>query len=239
MSAAEGQPGLLGAIARDRSRAQWLLALGVSALIVVPAELDRHHVASRSVGGRVFGALVVWLILGSIVRLLMYLVARFSLANLVRRDPTAVAEQWTIRYAVLALIAAVVLSGGIRVGLKAAGVSVATGIGVLIVDGLFLGALLPLYRAGRLRGADLGLRRTAGGAGAGVVMLAVVAYVLASTTWVLIAHPPRVQSNFAGLAHRSTAVIVLTGIALCVSAPVVEEIFFRDFSIAPCATSSP
>ena len=58
-------------------------------------------------------------------------------------------------------------------------------------------------------------------------MLAVVAYLLASAIWVLIVHPPRIESNIAGIAHHSTTVIVLTGIALCVSAPVVEEIFFR------------
>jgi uncharacterized protein len=227
MTSAEQRPAAIGATTLEQSRAQWLLALGASALIVLPTELDRRHFTSSSAGGRAFGALVAWLLLGSILRLLTYLVVRFSLAKLVRRAPTAAAERWTIRYAVLALVAALILSGAIRLALKAAGVSVAAGIGALIIDAFFLGALLPLYRAGRLRPADLGLRRTVGGPGAGVVVLAVVTYSLASTIWVLIVRPPRIQSNITGIADRSTAVIVLTGIALCVSAPVVEEIFFR------------
>jgi membrane protease YdiL (CAAX protease family) len=212
---------------QKRSRVQWLLALGVSALIFLPVELDRHHFASRSEGTRVFGALLAWLILGSFLRLLIYLVTRFSLAGLIRRVPTVTAEKWTIRYAVLALIAAVVVSGGIGLTLKAAGVHVAAGIGVLIADGCFLCTLLPLYRARRLQPSDVGLRRTVGSTGVGVVVLALVGYWLASAIWVVLVRPPRIQSNVAGIAHHSTAVIVLTGIALCVSAPVVEEIFFR------------
>jgi uncharacterized protein len=227
MTSAEQPPEAFGATKLEQPRAQWLLALGASALAVLPEELDRRHFTSSSAGSRVFGALVAWLLLGSILRLLTYLVVRFSLAKLVRRDPTAAAEQWTIRYAVLALIAAVIVSGAIKVALEAVGASVPAGIGALIIDAFFLGALQPLYRAGRLRPADLGLRRTVGGTGAGAVVLAVVAYSLASTIWVLIVRPPRIQSNIAGIADRSTAVIVLTGIALCASAPVVEEIFFR------------
>jgi membrane protease YdiL (CAAX protease family) len=47
--------------------------------------------------------------------------------------------------------------------------------------------------------------------------------------WRTIVSLPRIEDGLGGLPQRSTLVIVLTGVALCLSAPIVEEIFFRGF----------
>jgi membrane protease YdiL (CAAX protease family) len=217
----------LDALVKDRGRLYWMIALVASALLVLAGELDRKHVAGRPAGRVVTSAVIAWLLYALVIRLVIYVVARFSLAKIVRLSPTAVAERWTTRYAVIALVAVLLAARALALALKAAGVPLATGIGILIIDSLFLSALVPLYRSGRLRAADLGLRWTRGAPGVGLVVVALLAYSVLSGVWVSLVRPPRFQSNIAGLAHRSSAVIVLTGMALCLSAPVTEEIFFR------------
>jgi membrane protease YdiL (CAAX protease family) len=101
--------------------------------------------------------------------------------------------------------------------------------GVLILDVLFLVALIPLYRAGRLGLADLGIRKTPRRLGVGLFLLGVIGHIGFDSLWRLIFTLPRIEDGLGGLPHRSTVVIVLTGVALCLSAPIVEEIFFRGF----------
>jgi membrane protease YdiL (CAAX protease family) len=101
--------------------------------------------------------------------------------------------------------------------------------GVLIIDVLFLVALIPLYRAGRLGLADLGIRQTPRKLGVGLFLLGLTGTICFNGVWRAIVSLPRIEGGLGGLPHRSTLVIVLTGVALCLSAPVVEEIFFRGF----------
>ena len=143
--------------------------------------------------------------------------------------PTARARKWSARYALVALVLATVLAGAVAFAFKAAGVDVPLGVSALILDGAFLAAMVPLSRAGALHAVDLGLRRAPAARSVGLALLALVAYGLSSGLWHALAHPPPVHSNFAGIANRSTVVVVLAGFTAVVSAPVVEEIFFRGF----------
>jgi membrane protease YdiL (CAAX protease family) len=119
------------------------------------------------------------------------------------------------------------VSGVVVLALRLVGVRIPIGLGVLIRDAIFLATLAPLYRSGSLRTVDLGLRRVPGARSVGLVLLGLLAYGWFSVLWTSAVHPPPVRSPFLGIAHQSTIVIVLTGFAAAVSAPVVEEIFFR------------
>lgn len=110
-----------------------------------------------------------------------------------------------------------------------AGVHIRHGPGVLILEAVFLATLVPLYRSGSLRAVDLGLRRVPGARSVALALLGLLTYGLASALWTSFVHAPSVRSPFAGIAHQSTVVIMLTGFAAAVAAPVVEEIFFRGF----------
>jgi membrane protease YdiL (CAAX protease family) len=137
---------------------------------------------------------------------------------------------WTVRYAALAFIAVIALSWCVSEVRSLAGLGWPEATrGVLIVDVLFLLTLVPLRRAGHLGLADLGVRKTPRKLAVGLVLLALTGTTLFDTAWRLIVSLPRIEDGLTGLSHRSTLVIVLTGAALCFSAPIVEEIFFRGF----------
>jgi membrane protease YdiL (CAAX protease family) len=143
--------------------------------------------------------------------------------------PTARAQRWTVRYALASLVVALVTAGGLAVALAGVGVTLPRGPGVLVIDAMFLATLVPLYRSGSLRPIDLGLRPVPGARSVGLVLLGLIIYGWSSALWSSWVHPPPVHSTFAGVGQQSTIVIVLTGFAAAVSAPVVEEIFFRGF----------
>jgi hypothetical protein len=135
-----------------------------------------------------------------------------------------------VRYAVLAFLAVIGLSLCVELvkSLAGWGWPEATR-GGLIIDVLFLLTLVPLYRSGRLGLADLGIRKTPRKLAVGLVLLGLTGTTLFDAVWRALVSLPRVEDGLVGLPHRGTLVIVLTGVALCFSAPVVEEIFFRGF----------
>jgi membrane protease YdiL (CAAX protease family) len=90
-----------------------------------------------------------------------------------------------------------------------------------------LSALIPLYRSGRLSARDLGLRAAPGARAVGLCLLALAVYFAFADISLNVLGHPKTSNPFAGIAHRSTLVIVVTGLAAAVGAPVVEEIFFR------------
>ncbi len=98
--------------------------------------------------------------------------------------------------------------------------------GALWFDLAWLLSLIPLRRAGTLRAADLGLRATPALRAIGLTLLVFVASALFDGYWRSRLGLGPVTSPFSGIAAKSTAIIVLTGIAAVVS-PVVEEVFFR------------
>jgi membrane protease YdiL (CAAX protease family) len=143
--------------------------------------------------------------------------------------PTMRSQHWTVRYALVAYVTLCVSAVAVALVLGFAGVSAPVGVGVLIVEAIMLSTLFPLYRSGSLRAIDLGLRRVPGARSVGLVLLGLFVYVLLSVLWMSLVHLPPVRSTFDRIAHQSTIVIVLTGFAVAVGAPVVEEIFFRGF----------
>jgi membrane protease YdiL (CAAX protease family) len=204
------------------SEHRWLLALLIAGGIVLPVELHSRH------GARPGAVIVAWLIYAAIVRLIIFIVDRAPEGNTRRPSPTNRSQTWTVRYGVLALVAVIVLVLGL------AGVKSLVGWswpeatkGSLAIDALFLLALVPLYRSGRLGWADLGIRILPRKLAVGLFLLGLAAIVVFNVTWRTIVSLPRIEDGLAGLPHRSALTIVLTGVALCLAAPVVEEIFFR------------
>ncbi len=216
-SGSDSEPGLIARVPERRG----LLALAVSFCLVLPSELRRGHVGA---------AIFAWLIYGAIVRLVIFIIDRAPEGRTQRPSPTRQARTWTVRYAVLTFLAVLAMSLGVAAvkSLLGWGWPEAPK-GVLIIDVLFLVALIPLYRAGRLGLADLGIRQTPRKLGVGLFLLGLTGTICFNGVWRTIVSLPRIEHGLGGLPHRSTLVIVLTGVALCLSAPIVEEIFFRGF----------
>jgi CAAX protease family protein len=139
--------------------------------------------------------------------------------------PRSRSTTWTIRYAVAALVAVVVAA--LLLGLAFRGHRhLALGIGGLVLDAFMLLTLAPLYRLRRLRPWDLGLRATAPARAVGLVVLAAVAVAITNALWLrgLLGKP---AGSLGITLHVGTIDKVLIGVQACVSAPVIEEIFFR------------
>jgi membrane protease YdiL (CAAX protease family) len=190
---------------------------------VLPAELHARH-------GRVGAFIFAWLLYSAVIWLVIFIVDRAPGGRTRQPSPTHMARTWTVRYAALTFLAVLAASAGVAAvkSLLGWGWPEATR-GVLVVDLLFLAALIPLHRAGRLGLADLGIRRTPRKLGVGLFLLGLAGTVIFNAVWRAIVSLPRIEDGLGGLPHRSTLVIVLTGVALCLSAPIVEEIFFRGF----------
>jgi uncharacterized protein len=143
-------------------------------------------------------------------------------------EPTAQSRQWSVRYAlsayVITFVGVLVLAAVLYFGL---GVQLHIGVGGLVVDAILLGSLVPLKLKHRLTGADLGLRAAPAARSVGLVILAFVAYVVIAGLWVALVHPRGGVNALANVKHESTVNVVLTVFQVAVSAPVVEEIFFR------------
>jgi membrane protease YdiL (CAAX protease family) len=142
-------------------------------------------------------------------------------------EPTARSRRWTVRYALAAYAALWVLLIATGVLLHVLGVRVPRGARGLITETLMLVTMIPLYRRGAVRPVDVGFRRVPGARSVGLVLLALIAVGWSSSLWGALFHPAAGQSVLRGLLHEGTLVIVLSGFAAAVAAPVVEEIFFR------------
>jgi membrane protease YdiL (CAAX protease family) len=143
-------------------------------------------------------------------------------------EPTARSRQWSIRYAlaayVVTFLGVTALAASLYFGL---GVQLPVGAGVLVVDATLLFALLPLRRRGGLRRQDLGLRGAPGARSVGLVVLSLIAYTLVAGLWVAVVHPHAGAGALADVRNQSTINTVVAIVAVALSAPVVEEIFFR------------
>lgn len=132
---------------------------------------------------------------------------------------------WTIRYASGALVAVVAVDVLLAVVLKRDS-RLVLGIGGFAFYAFVLLTLVPLYRQGRLRLRDLGLRPTAPGRAVGLVVLAVIAVAITNLLWLQGVLGKSAQSQGITV-HGSAIDKVVIGVTLCVLAPVIEEIFFR------------
>jgi membrane protease YdiL (CAAX protease family) len=206
-----------------RVERRWRLALLIAFCYILPIALRVGH-------GHLGAAIVAWLIYGAIIRLVILIIDRAPEGRTKRPSPTRQSRTWTVRYAVLAFLAVIVMSLGVEALKSLAGWGWPEAAkGVLIVDVLFLIALIPLYRAGRLGLADLGIRKTSRKLGVGLFLLGLSGTIVFNAVWRTIVSLPHIENALAGLPHRSTLVIALTGVTVCLSAPIVEEIFFRGF----------
>ena len=100
------------------------------------------------------------------------------------------------------------------------------GVGSLCLDAGMLMTFVPLYRLRPFALSDLGLRVTAGARAVGLTFAALVAYVAIAAIWglaVLGLHRHQITPQL----HAGAGGIVAAGVALCLAAPVVEELFFR------------
>jgi membrane protease YdiL (CAAX protease family) len=133
-----------------------------------------------------------------------------------------------VRYALIACVLSWVGGFAIALALWLCGVRSRFGLGTFVADAAMLATLLPLLRSRSLSLRDLGLRRVPGARSVGYVLLALIGVSLFEMYWrrAVIRHPLEV-SNFFGISHRSAGVIVLGAFAASISAPVVEEVFFR------------
>jgi membrane protease YdiL (CAAX protease family) len=115
----------------------------------------------------------------------------------------------------------------VAVAARLARLHASTGLTAPFVDVLLLGALVPLYRAGRVTPRDLGLRLAPPARSVGLVLLALAAVVGAELLAAQMIAPPTGGGPFSGIAAQGPLAIAFGAFAAAVSAPVVEEIFFR------------
>jgi hypothetical protein len=145
--------------------------------------------------------------------------------------PTVRSLEWSARYALLAYT--VVFITTILLGLVlryVVDVHVGVGLGVLIVDALLLAGLVPIARKRGLSLADLGVRPTRAMPSLGLVIQALMTYFVFGGLWALAFIGNSTKGTAGQLAdfhHLSRLTLVVTVFATSVSAPVVEEIFFR------------
>lgn len=145
--------------------------------------------------------------------------------------PTQRSRQWSARYALAAYAATfvtVIVLGVLLDDVLDADITV--GVGVLIVDAVLLAALVPLARRRGLAPADLGLRPTFAMRSMWWVFQALVLYLVFGLLWAVtfIGHSTRHEArDLSQAAHLGTVQIVIAVLAVAVSAPVVEEVFFR------------
>jgi membrane protease YdiL (CAAX protease family) len=136
-------------------------------------------------------------------------------------------KQWTVKFALIAYALTFLLPNAIGLLLHVLGVHVQLGASGMIVEVFLLGALIPLRRRFGLSPEDLGLRPTHPARSLGLVVLGVVAYGLVAVLWVAIVQPKAPAQSFLGVHRPSTVNEVLDILALSVTAPVAEEVFFR------------
>jgi membrane protease YdiL (CAAX protease family) len=146
-------------------------------------------------------------------------------------QPTERSRQWSANYALADY--AVVFVATILLGLLLRyvyDIHVGVGAGVLIVDAMLLAGLVPVARKRGLAPADVGLRPTREMPSLGLVILGLVAYLVFAGLWVtaFIGNSTNDSAGpLAGFNHLGGFDLIVTLFAVSVSAPVIEEIFFR------------
>ena len=140
------------------------------------------------------------------------------------RPAPAANRGWTVRYALFAYAVSLVLDFAIAAALPRHALRI--GLGALAIDLVMLATLIPLWRSDRLAARDLGLRGTSAPRAVGLVLAGIVVYLILSLIWLqaVLGHNAHAATPYFHLGIPGT---IVAGIAACVSAPVVEELFFR------------
>jgi membrane protease YdiL (CAAX protease family) len=228
-----------GGVARrgwSGSQRAWFTAFAMAASLTLLIDLGRRHYAAHTLGGRILGAVFGGLVLALVLRGLIYVfVPGWREGHDRQHSPSQAApggliatRPWGAGYAFAALIAVFVALSAIGFALQAAHVvTLPLGVGTLIVEGLFLVALVPLRRRCGIHASDIGLRSTSGPRGVGLVVAGAVAVAVLTGIYVAAVRPGRGSGSFEGLGHHSAATIAVACFASIIAAPFAEEIFFR------------
>lgn len=146
-----------------------------------------------------------------------------------KHRPLPPAESWTVRYSIAALLAVLIvgLAEGVVVLLVLGSGTLAKALAGILLDLTLLASLIPLYRRRPFRPRDLGLRRAAPAASVGWVLLALIVVALTNWLWLNKVLGTRTTGSLGITLHGSTLALVLTGVFMALTAPVIEEIFFR------------
>lgn len=149
-------------------------------------------------------------------------------ARVIWPKPTVRSREWSARYALVAYVITFVMAIAVDAVLYfGLGVRLRVGVSVLLVDLILLGALVPLRQRRGLSRQDLGLRAAPVARSVGFVMLALCVYFLVAGLWIALIRPQAGVNTLAEVKDQSSINVVLAVFAVAVSAPVVEEIFFR------------
>lgn len=146
-----------------------------------------------------------------------------------KHRPPPPAEFWTARYSIAALLAVLVvgLAEGVVVILVLGSDTLAKALAGILLDLTLLASLIPLYRRQPFRPRDLGLKRAPPAASVGWVVLALIVVALTNWLWLNKVLGIRTLGSLGITLHGSTAALALTGVFMALTAPVIEEIFFR------------
>jgi len=218
------------------SKRAWAVAFGIAACVTVLSEVGRRHPAVHQLGARVVGAVIGTVVLGALIRGAIYLLVPGWRRG--GEEPPSTTEPewrglrakrpWGPGYAFGALIAVFVALAGVSFVLQAAHVvRLPLGVGTLVVEGLFLLALVPLWRRRALHASDIGLRSMSGPRGVRLVIGGSIAVAILTGIYAAAVRPGKAGGNLSGLAHHSAATIAIACFASVVAAPIAEEIFFR------------
>jgi len=146
-----------------------------------------------------------------------------------KHRPPPPAESWTARYSIVALLAVLMIGlaeGSVVLLLLGRG-PLGKGVSGILLDLTLLVALIPLYRRQPFRPRDLGLRPAPAAASVGWVVLAFIVIGLTNWLWLDKLLGMHAGGSLGVTLHGSTLGLVLIGVFMAGTAPVVEEIFFR------------
>jgi len=146
-----------------------------------------------------------------------------------KHRPPPPAQAWSARYSIAALLAVLIVGlaeGAVVLVLLGSG-TLAKAVAGLLLDLTLLASLIPLYRRRPFRPRDLGLRPAPAAASVGWVALAVLVVGLTNWLWLNKVIGIRTAGSLGVTLRGSTAALVLAGVFMAITAPVIEEIFFR------------
>jgi membrane protease YdiL (CAAX protease family) len=144
-------------------------------------------------------------------------------------EDAAVARPWTLRRAATGYVGAWLFYTALSGACGAAGLTLPIGPHALVVDGTLIATVYLLIRGCELHLSDLGICRPTRPKALAFAIRALLALVVLDGAWSLLVGERALSSPLRGLAAEGTLVIVLTGVATAVTAPVAEELFFRGF----------
>jgi membrane protease YdiL (CAAX protease family) len=155
----------------------------------------------------------------------------FPLATPAWPRPTPRSQTWPARYGVIAFFVVFVIDGGLGLLFHSVlNIHFSVGVAVLLTDATLLAALIPMASRRGVSARDLGIRATVAMPSLGLVVLALIVYVVFAAVWAL-AFIGRSTEHSANLLsqvnHLGTLGTIIAVVAVGLSAPIVEEIFFR------------